>query len=254
MEGMRKTILLFIVAFILACSLPAMAQSLRVVTLSSPPLAYEQDGHVTGFASELVREGLRRIGYEAEISIVPWKRAVFMARFGEADAVFYAVRSEERLQWFFYPDEHLVVEATVMLQRTGENVKIHPGKREYPKLRMGIGRGYYYGPKLKEFLEKAKFESVEEASTIEMNFAKLLEHRIDVFLADYYLARHFIEKNASGKLVEIIRTEEGFPMSLDSVQAYLAFSRKTMSQEITDQFSKTLHGMKRDGTYTQLLG
>lgn len=250
---MKKLHFILSIVIVLFCALPAMAMTLKVVTLYSPPLSYEERGNVVGFAAELVREGVRRIGHEADITIMPWKRALFMTRFGEADAIFYAVKTKEREQWFYYPEEFLVVETTVILQRANENLNITPDKRNFPNVRLGVGRGYYYGPKLKDFVENSTFEAVEEANSIETNFAKLLERRIDIFLADFYLARHFINKNASKDVVEIIRKEDGFPLAFDSVKAYLAFSKETMSQDIADAFSKALAGMKQDGTYKRIL-
>lgn len=231
----------------------ARAETLRIVTLYSPPLAFERDGRVTGFAAEVVREGLRRMGHTADISIMPWKRAVFMTRFGEVDAIFYAVKNSEREQWFHYPDEFLVEETTILLKRSGEDLGIRDGRRSYPNIRLGIGRGYYYGPNLKRFIESSTFNAIEEATSIALNFAKLLEKRIDVFLADRYLAEYFISKRASQGVVEIVRNPDGEYLVMDSSKAYLAFSRETVSRAMADEFSRVLTGMKLDGTYDRLL-
>lgn len=231
----------------------AQADSLHIVTLYSPPLAYERNGRVTGFATDVVREGLRRMGHTAHIEITPWTRAVFMTRFGEADALFYAIRNSEREQWFHYPEEFLVEETTILLKRAAEDIEIRKDKRDYPNIRLGIGRGYYYGPNLEQFIETSTFRSVEEATTIEMNFDKLLEKRIDVFLADRHLVEYFIRKHASQGLVRPILDDDGEPLIMDSSRAYLAFSRETMSQEMADEFSRVLTEMKRDGTYEHIL-
>lgn len=229
------------------------AEPLRVVTLYAPPLAYEQDGEVAGIAADLVREGLRRMEMEAEIVIMPWKRALFSARYGEADAVFYAVKNPVREAWFFYPDEHLVRETTILLKRKGTHFEWRENERRYTDIRLGTGRGYYYGPDLKRFLETTKFRSVEEANTIDINFAKLLGGRIDAFLADRFLAQHFIRENASSGFVEVVSHPDGTPVILDSVKSYLAFSRKTTSRSMADAFTKVLREMRADGTYDAIV-
>lgn len=250
---MKQDLCSFLLLFILLPAATAYGQTLRVVTLYSPPIAYETGKEVTGIGVDLVREGLARMGHEAEISIMPWKRAVFMARFGEADAIFYLVKNEERQQWFHYPEEHLVNETTVLLKRAGEILDISLKPKKYPNIRLGIGRGYYYGPKLKKFLKNSTFESVEEATTIETNFVKLLEKRIDMFLADQLLADHFIKKRASQNLVTTITNKDGSPFVLDSVKSYLAFSKETMSQEMAATFSDVLKEMRKDGTYEDIV-
>lgn len=253
---MKKLVLLLAVLFVLSLNLalsgPASAKDMRLVTLFSPPLAYEKDGEVTGTAVEVVREGLRRMGLLATIEIMPWKRAVFMTRFGEADALFYAVRTEEREKWFHYPDESLVIEATVAIKRRGGNVSLHPDKTENRNIRLGVGRGYYYGPKLEAFLKNSHFMKVEEATTIESNFHKLLEGRIDVFLSDLALARHFIKKRASRDVIEIVSDADGHPVTLDSVESYLVFSRETVDADVARRFGEVLREMKADGTYEQI--
>lgn len=250
---MWKPLLYITTALLLLSATSVHAEKLRIVTLYSPPLAYEEGGEVKGFAVDLVMEGLRRIGREADITIMPWKRAVFMTRFGEADAIFYAVKNAEREEWFFYPKESLVVEATVALRRVDTDIVLRPGKTAYDDYRLGIGRGYYYGPKLKQFLASSSFAKVEEATSFELNFSKLIEKRIDVFLADYNLARYFIGKKAAKNLVEVVTDEDGKPIFLDSVDSYLAFSRETMTQETAQRFSQALHEMKIDGTYDHII-
>lgn len=231
---------------------PSAADSLDVATLYSPPLAFEQDGEVTGAAAEIVREGLRRMGHTANIVIMPWKRAVFMTRFGEVDALFYAVRNPEREQWFHYPDEPLVTEATVAVRRVGDSLHLTPHRHHYPTARLGVGRGYYYGPSLKHFLDTATFAAVEEATSIDSNFNKLIEDRIDVFLADLHLARHFLEKHTSRHLVEIITDHQGDPILFDAVSSHLVFSRETMPAAMAVEFSNVLKEMKEDGTYQHI--
>lgn len=250
---MKKSMLCFVVVACLCFAASAKAESLRVVTLYSPPLAFERDQQVVGMAVDLVREGLRRMGYEPEIVIMPWKRALLMTRFGEADAIFYAVRNETREAWFHYPEEPLVSETSVLLKRSGEHLNISLEKHDYRHLRVGVGHGYYYGPELKEFMDASTFGATEEASTIECNFAKLLERRIDMFLVELHLARYLLKEQSSQGPVDIVMGEDGTPLVLDSVDAYLAFSRETMSYLVADQFSGTLKAMKADGTYQKII-
>ncbi|QJB56145.1 transporter substrate-binding domain-containing protein [Pseudodesulfovibrio sp. zrk46] len=226
---------------------------MRIVTLHSPPIAFEQGGKITGFGVDLVREGLRRMGHTATVNIIPWKRAVHMTRFGDADAIFYMVENVERRKWFYFPDEHLVMETTVMLKRAGESFGFSRDRTDYPEVRLGLGLGYYYGPELKEFLDNAEFESIETAPAIETNFFKLLEKRIDVFLSDLALAQYFLKERASGHIVSIVRGPDGEPLVLDSVKSYLAFSKETMSREMADAFADTLKEMKEDGTCERII-
>jgi len=246
---MKKLLACLSFTALLLTASPVFAEELSIVTLYSPPLAYEKGGVVKGMATEIVQEALRRMGIKASFSIMPWTRAVFMTRFGEADAIYYAVRNKEREDWFHYPDVALLTEATVMVKRKGQNVSITANRYNYESYRIGIERGYYYGPKLENFLNKSKFSKVEEATTIESNFSKLIQGRIDIFLADHTLANYFLKKQSANSLVEIVCDEAGDPIMLDAVASYLAFSKKTINKEVAEAFSRELAKMKQDGTY-----
>jgi polar amino acid transport system substrate-binding protein len=246
------TILLVVALTPPAC--PAFAREFRIVTLSSPPLAYEEKGQAAGLATEVVREAFRRMGHSVSIVVMPWKRALHAVRFAEADAVFYAIHNSDREAWFHYSDEPLVVETTVMVRRAGSHVKLTLDKHAYESYVLGVGRGYYYGPKLGAFLDKARFAKVEEATTIGSNFRKLETGRLDVFLADLLLAQYHIDQNDAGDVVEIVRDEQGNPVVLDAASAFLAFSKATTAPKLAIEFSRILKEIKKDGTYSRIFG
>jgi len=233
---------------------PAFAREFRIVTLSSPPLAFEEKGQVAGLATEVVREAFRRMGHSVSIVVMPWKRALHAVRFGEADAVFYAIHNSEREAWLYYPDEPLVVETTVMVRRAGSHVTLALDEFDYEAYVLGVGRGYYYGPMIGAFLEKARFAKIEEATTVGSNFRKLETGRLDVFLADLLLVQYYMNQNDAGEGVEIVRDEQGNPVVLDAARAFLAFSKATTAPKLAIEFSRILKEIKEDGTYARIFG
>ncbi len=248
-----KSFLSTLILLVCLTTVDVHAATLRVVTLYAPPMAFEERGEVVGLAADLVRKGLTRMGHNVEISIVPWTRAIFMTRHGDADAIFYAVKNKEREAWFHYPEEHLVKETTVLLKRAGSYMGWNSDEQDYSRIRLGTGRGYYYGPKLNKFLETTPFSAVEEATSIDLNFAKLKEGRIDLFLADLYLVKYFMRTHNHNEAVEIVPNNDGTPLILDSVKSYLAFSKTTMPASIAEEFSQELSQMKKDGTYENII-
>ncbi|WP_147819265.1 substrate-binding periplasmic protein [Salidesulfovibrio onnuriiensis] len=234
--------------------LPASAgeRTLKVVSFESPPYAFTDRDKIKGMLCDVVREGLSRMGLKVRFELVPWKRAVQMVRFGQADAIFYAVCNDERTTFLYYPHEPLVVESTIALKKKGRKIAVDRDFSNAEKLFLGVGRGFYYGPRLEGLLATRRFRKVEEAPGYAINLRKLLAGRIDILLADRVPSAYFIYQQGMGKDIEPVTDDFGEVIVFDSVKSYLAFSRKTTLPEMALQFGKVLLEMRRDGTYTAI--
>tara|TARA_R110000751_G_scaffold73956_1_gene149659 strand:- start:6037 stop:6786 length:750 start_codon:yes stop_codon:yes gene_type:complete len=75
--------------------------SLRFLTEHSPPGEYlNEEGVVSGVTVELIRILQQRLDEPGEINILPWGRAMKIARQEAGLALFETVRTEEREKWF----------------------------------------------------------------------------------------------------------------------------------------------------------
>ncbi len=231
----------------------ARADHLEVVTLEAPPLVYTLGDSVHGALVDVVREGLNRMGYHFEIRVVPWKRAVNSVRTGEADAIFYAVKTAERERFLRYPQEPLWVERTVAVVLSGTDHVLKSDLSNASDIRLGVGRGYYYGPRLERILTGDVFKRIEPAAKAADNMAKLLGGRLDAFLTDYLHATRILRDFVLGERFDIVRNEDHSPAFLDTVPAYLAFSKQAVTEELADGFSHVLKRMKTDGTYDAIM-
>ncbi len=228
-------------------------KAVQVVSLEAPPLVYTMNGEVYGALVDVVREGLARMGHSTQITIMPWSRAMASVRYGDADAVFYAIWTEERSEYLHYPDEPLWEERTVAVQLVNGSVSLDADLTNADNVRLGVGRGYYYGPHLEKLLKNKAFASVEAVVNAENNLNKLLAGRIDAFLTDYFNALKLLRDHAVGMRLEIVSDMDGKPAILDSSQSFLAFSREVMTGDMARRFSLTLKEMKRDGTYERIM-
>ena len=248
---------IFFAFFILSvCLMPTTAlprEPLRVVTLHAPPMVIDNGETFSGLALEMAVAGLKRAGYEAKIVLAPWKRAVYMARHGDADALFFAAYNEERAAFFHYPEIPLVSLDLVLVKRVGTEAVVTPDRKGLSHLVLGVGRGFAYGPKIDAFIREAGFRLVEATVSNELNFAKLLDGRIGLLLADRALARHLMEKPGNKGLAEYVKDEQGNVAVLETHKAYLVFSKATRSADDAARFSKALEAMKADGAYRAIV-
>lgn len=231
----------------------AQAYDLRIVTLKSPPLSYSMDGEVYGALTDVLQETLRRMDVDAKIDLVPWVRALEMVQHGEADAIYFAIWTDERSRYLIYPKEPLWYEETVAIVRHHGPVSLKPDMSNAGEVRLGVGRGYYYGVRLENLFNKNAFASVEDVANNEDNIHKLLQGRIDAFLTSRYEAVKFLRDHSVGAQLEIVSDEKDDLVILDVSPSYLAFSRKTVTQEFVDRFSGMLNQVKKDGTYRKIM-
>ncbi|WP_321403828.1 transporter substrate-binding domain-containing protein [Maridesulfovibrio sp.] len=250
---MCNKILSVVFIFILLFPSALHAKKLVFVTLDTPPQTFLQDGKPKGFLVEIVAEAAKRAGYEPDIRIVPWKRAMAMVKKGTADAIFNAGYNEERNKYLRFSETVLITEKVVALRLAGSNVYFPSDFSGAEKYSGGVGRGFYYGKKVDQALKKGVFLRIEEVPNIDLNVKKLLLGRIDFFFADYYPALNFLnDNNLLYKVEAIIAPESGLPLIYSKSDTYLAFSRKK-DPEAFEKVNAELKKMKQDGSYQKII-
>ncbi|MCP4935025.1 MAG: hypothetical protein GY927_12670 [bacterium] len=54
----------------------AQQAEFKIVTGELPPYAYTKDGQLSGVATDIVRELMRRVAFTDDIEVRPWMRAI----------------------------------------------------------------------------------------------------------------------------------------------------------------------------------
>jgi len=199
-----------------------------------------------------VREGLKRIGVDSTIEIVPWRRGLYMVREGKADAIFKALRNDARDAYLYFPDEPLVVEKTVAFKLEDSHAQLGADFSGAKAIKLGVGAGFIYGPPVDAVLKKNPFKKLETAPTVERNIEKLMAGRIDILLADRVPAIYSAMRHGHKHRIEIIQDDKGQEIIFSASKTYLAFSKATISIKMVKRFSEALTAMKKDGTYDRI--
>ncbi|QJB56143.1 transporter substrate-binding domain-containing protein [Pseudodesulfovibrio sp. zrk46] len=244
---------LLLTFFLLSPSV-AGAQELFVLTIPSPPYNYEEDGHVAGMATEVVREAFRRMGIEGKFAMIPWKRGLQMVKNGEADAIFRASLTENRTGYMLFPDEPLDVGEVVAFRRKGSEAAVSVDFTDAQGLRTGIGLGFSYGEAFDKNFKAARFAKVDYGITTQQNMKKLMEDRIDLLFVNKVVGWHTARQLGLEDKVEVATDRQGREVVYVTDDNYLAFSKKTVMPELVARFTETLREIKRDGTYDAIFG
>ncbi|WP_077600075.1 substrate-binding periplasmic protein [Salinivibrio kushneri] len=85
----------------------AATPTVRLVTLEYPPYIQTSDGSLDGVAVRVVRQTFSKLGYEVEIEVLPWARALYQVRTGLADGIFTIFKTPEREAFLDYSQQVL---------------------------------------------------------------------------------------------------------------------------------------------------
>ena len=242
---MFKGVLLAALLVVSSGSLSALGEEKTVslmVNTWSPYVDQELPGQ--GVAMELVTELFSRAGYQTEIKVEAWQRAMEGVRVGLYDALGATWYTKAREQDFIYSEPYLENDL-IMLK-----LRALPG--DYLELshlagsRLGVLADYEYGI---DFAAISGLTLVPENHDIQ-SLLNLINRKVDFVIGDRRALVVQLDEFLSSQkslLVEV-------PLNLPTRPLYIAASRSgAQSQEIVDAFNSALAAARSDGSYAKLL-
>ena len=118
---------------------------------------YGKDLKQGGYTVEIIREALKRVGYELETVWRPWKRAQVEAARGDYDGLGASYYNEERANEFAYSDPITTATEVVFFKRTEDDIK-YSKLEDLKPYKIGTGFGYGYP---EEFIQADYLKKVE---------------------------------------------------------------------------------------------
>jgi polar amino acid transport system substrate-binding protein len=223
------------------------AAPLHLYTLDYPPYEYQEQGEAKGMAVDLVREAFRRLHRDVTVEVVPWPRALMMAKSGKVDGLFTVFRTAERQRYLDYCQEVLIEQTVVPFLRAGAASSPAGGIAGWSGLRVGLVNQISYGPYLDQMIHSGAFAKVEWSN----NFAEALRKfglaRFDVLLASADVGRYYLRQQGIPGLARQL------PQAIERVPSYLAWAATRHLKEWCEPFDRTLAQMKKDGAYQAIV-
>ncbi|SMC24285.1 polar amino acid transport system substrate-binding protein [Andreprevotia lacus DSM 23236] len=232
---------LAILTLLILATLPAHAEKLVFATTEFPPYVIQQGGRLSGAEVDVVRELCKRLGCEADISVMPWNRALASARSGQSDGIFMPVFSKERAEFLFFTDEAAGHERISLMALKGAGV--HASSLEDVKNELiGVVLGYSYGATFDQNLALRRDPSMDNQALLK----KLQLQRYRLIATDEHVIEYFVHQTKAAPL-------ETVQVLSDNPQ-YIAFSRTlgARGEELAKKFSQAIRDMKQDGTLVKI--
>jgi|GEM_PF-514092 len=243
---MNKMILTLTLLFALiaVCDMPS-AEEPRFATIEWPPYAGE---HLQerGFIVEIVETAWGKSGHDLSLEFLPIKRALLSVRDGLCAAMFPYIRENEGGDSTFWLSDPFAGAAIVFYKRKSDKLVSYKTIHDLKPYSIGVVKGFSYTP---EF-DSADYLQKEGVREVRLNFMKLAKKRIDLVIADKYVADSLFKN----ELAEIAPTVEQIDPPFSVRPMYVAFSKKNpKAEDMLRHFNTGLRKIKSDGTLDRIM-
>ncbi len=234
---MKKLFAALMIAVFIGLPGYALAEKLTIGIPDWPPYFFEENGKKTGVNVEIIQEVCKRNGIEADIQLVPWKRALKEVEDGRMDAMAAPVYTEERAKFMYFTSEHLNIEKNVFLKLKGSEANASKLDDLKDKA-VGFVREYKFTPEFDNNRSIKKVECDDDKQLVKILGAK----RIEFALGEEGVLKYLGKK--AGIQLETV-------FVLTEVKNFIGLSQKALGEkrgkELAEKFSKTLQDLNKEG-------
>lgn len=234
---------LFLIWVALSSGVATASETVRLATLNWLPYI-GQDLEAEGYAADVIRTALERSGYSVTFYYMPWGRAVDMVSKGSYNGLCPAYYTEERAEKFSMSDP-FPAGPLLFAKRRDARIDFN-SLRDLAPYKIAVVRGY---ANTKAF-DTAEY--LQKSFTIDdrTGYRRLLFGRVDLWLADKFVAQYTMSQHLPERADEITFIEK--PLAVKKL--YVAFSKsKPNYKALTQAFNAGLKSVLNDGTLEKIL-
>lgn len=178
-------IIIYLLSFTSNAKTPLKTFSL--VTAVYPPYNY-QDGMIKGLNIEIIQAAMQSQGYQVEVQILPFSRALAYAKQGKVDGI-TLWHAKDREQWFHFSKPFS--QSPLVLYKSAALDFSFKDFDDLEPYTIGTVQKYAYP---KDF---SSHKNLKKSAVLndEQNIMKLIYGRIDIALIDQRIAKYLLAKN-----------------------------------------------------------
>ncbi|WP_259781921.1 substrate-binding periplasmic protein [Aestuariispira ectoiniformans] len=235
--------LIAILIFALTTGAAAQDNIVRVVTLHFAPYVSE-DLPSNGWAWEVCATVLREAGYEPQLTIMPWARAVTLTKEGRADALYLANINEERKTWAVFTDP-VGEEISVAFKRRDKSISFQSINDLNTYRVAGLHDAHVSSILVNNGVE------VHPVASLRQGFRMVYFGRVDTLVVDRYVGLQLLQNEFPPAYAAAIDFVE---KPVDSNKLHLAISRKYANHDkLRQDFNRGLAELRASGRFDEIL-
>jgi len=213
---------------------------LKILTEEYAPLSFMENGKITGEATEVVRDLLKRTGTDKDIQLATWEEG-YKAVLEKPNVVLFSVAMTPERKGLFQWVGPIASLDTDLYARKGSGIKIRILEEAKKVKKIATVKEYH----TEQVLKKEGFTNLESCANEEIAVRKLLNGEVDLFPGSN-MAMPALLKKVGATMDDV---ENVLTMSTDLL--YITFSRGT-SPDLVARWQEKLDEIKRDGTFRKI--
>lgn len=202
------------------------------------------EGRKVGLSVDIIRKAYQVVGYELDVSLSPWARAINEVRSGNKDVLMATWYEKDRAKSLLYSNAYLGT-SLKLVKRYDDDFECK-GIDSLDGKKIGVIRGYSYS---KEFSSARNF-SRDSGVTILANIRKLLSGRVDLVVGDERAIRARLLLDEPILLTKIAYCKE--PLSTKKLYITSGLNNENSERYIA-AFNRGLEIIKNNGIYEGIL-
>ncbi len=224
---------------------------LPVITVSGldvePYIIKTEDSELpSGIIIDIVDGVMSRIGYQPKYSISVWARAFNDVSKGFNDALIPAMKTADREQSLWYPEEPLLSLRMSLFKSKNEKVAWDGVMGSLQNARIAVVRGAKVSPDFDHVMDSDLFK-VEKRTNFDLVMMAVAARRVDYGAADQLMGLWAAKNYGILNQVEVAKPY------LESVPVYIAFSKEKVDAEFVSRFNDELLMFKAEGGVQKII-
>ena len=247
MKLMASTLILLTASFI---SYAEQSSNNRIDTLIFaedpwPPYIIEADKGISGIAVEITKEAFKRLDIAVTMKILPWKRCLKYAEYGEIDGIPLIKTTPERKKYMLFSQPYLVANQTFFYLACRDDPIEWQTLEDLSSYSISKQTASEYGQEFNAAVSHYHLE-VHNKTTEQQALNLVLRGRVDLFLGNDLVTQTII--NSDPRFKGKFKTTH---QALNSSVFRIGLSKKSKAADLLPKLNEVLTQMKEDGSIAQ---
>lgn len=223
---------------------------INIVAPEIKPLIFlDKNGKVSGHIIDSLQQVTDNTHLKLNVNIVPWARALKQVINDDVDAVMPTLYTKERAEHLYYPSQALIkFYGSVIIKRVEDDFQFTDFSSIGTQKTIAKVRAMLLGAEFDD-VHKNGHLKVVEVTQLEDALNMLMYKRVDLVVADGYVAKTILEQMGIVEKISIIAISE------QEENSYIAFSKKFSERHdinkimsLVNQYNKPekYHGLLQD--------